>query len=171
MNVRPERNEAAEYHWTYINQVPGNDVLAVLAKQVDDMADLVKDIDEEKSLYRYAEGKWSIREALGHINDTERVFAYRALWFARGFADPLPSFDQDIAMAGSDAHKRAWASHVEDWTAVRAATRTLFENLPAESWSRSGTASGNLFTVRAMAYITAGHVAHHLRIFRERYLK
>src|SRR4051812_36608066 len=171
MNVRPERNEAAEYHWTYIDQVKGNDVLAVLKNQVDEVAELVQQIDEEKSLHRYAPEKWSIREVLGHINDTERVFVYRALWFARGFSDPLPSFSQDIAMAGSDAHKRAWASHVEDWTAVRAATRTLFENLPAESWSRSGTASGNLFTTRAMAYITAGHVEHHLRIFRERYLK
>jgi DinB superfamily len=170
MHARPDRSEAAEYYFTYIDQVTGNDVLAAIARQTTELVSLAQTVSESRSLERYAPDKWSIREVLGHINDTERVFAYRALWFARGFSEPLASFDQDIAMAGSGAHERAWASHLEDFIAVRSATRTLFEALPAESWSRRGTASGKEFSVRAMAYIVAGHVEHHLRLLRERYL-
>jgi hypothetical protein len=170
MHLRPERSEAAEYYFTYIDQVDGSDVLAVLARQATELPVLLHSIGEERSLHRYGEGKWSIREVLNHINDTERAFAFRALWFARGFTEALPSYDQDVAMAGSGAHQRAWSSHVEDFVAVRSATRTLFEALPAVAWDRRGVASGNPFTVRAMAFITAGHVAHHVRILRERYL-
>jgi hypothetical protein len=171
MKLRPERTEAAEYYFTYIDQVGGNDVLSVLASQSTDVVETFRAIDETQSLHRYAEDKWSIREVLNHINDTERAFAFRALWFARGFTEPLPGYDQDIAMAGSGAHKRALASHIDDFIAVRSASRTLFETLPAEAWSHRGVASGNPFTVRAVAFITAGHVAHHMRILRERYLK
>jgi hypothetical protein len=171
MHARPERNEAAEYYFTYIDQVEGNDVLAVLARQATEVVDVMRAIDETQSLTRYAPDKWSIREVLNHINDTERAFVFRALWFARGFTEPLPGFDQDIAMAGSGAHQRALASHIDDYIAVRSASRTLFETIPAEAWSNRGVASGNPFTVRAVAYITAGHAAHHMRILRERYLK
>src|SRR5947207_11511934 len=103
MDTRPERNEAAEYYFTYIDQVEGNDVLAVLAHQATEVVDVMRAIDETQSLNRYAPDKWSIREVLNHINDTERAFAFRALWFARGFTEPLPAFDQDTAMAGSGA--------------------------------------------------------------------
>ncbi len=159
------------YYFTYINQVRGNDVVTTLEDQIAATLPLFSSISEEASLYRYAPGKWSIREVLNHINDTERMFAFRALWFARGFADPLPSFDQNIAVAHAGADDISWAAHVEDFRRVRGATVSLFRNLPPEAWSRSGTASGNPFTVRAMAYITAGHLTHHAAILREKYLK
>jgi hypothetical protein len=126
-------------------------------------------MSEERSLHRYAPDKWSIRQVLSHINDTERAFTFRALWFARGFDEPLASFDQNVAIAAAGADERSWTSHVDEWRTIRAATLTLFRHLPADAWLRRGVASGNPFTVRALAYITAGHVTHHLRILKERY--
>jgi hypothetical protein len=106
---------------------------------------------------------------LGHLNDTERLFVARAFWFARGFDAALPSFDQNIAMRASGADERSWASHVDEFRAIRGATLVLFEQLPAEAWLRRGVASDNPFTVRALAFIAAGHVVHHTTILRERY--
>ena len=167
----PDRTEAAEYYYTYIDQVSRDgDIRGILAAQTDETLAVMKGISEEKSLYRYAPGKWSIRETLSHINDTERMFTFRALWFARGFDSPLPSFDQDVAVAGARGDDRALSVHIEDFRAVRAATRTFFDNLPDDAWTRRGIASGNPFTVRALAYIAAGHVAHHLAILKQRYL-
>jgi hypothetical protein len=131
---------------------------------------MLEAISEEQSLHRYAPGKWSIREVVAHINDTERLFTFRAFWFARALGEPLPSFDQDIAASHAGADERPWRSHLDEFHAVRAATIALFRNLPAEAWTRRGVASGNPFTVRALAYIAAGHVAHHLRLLREQYL-
>jgi hypothetical protein len=107
---------------------------------------------------------------INHVNDTERVFLFRALWFARGFDSPLPSFDEKISAAAACADEFPWASHVEEFRGSRLSTLAFFRNLPAEAWRRSGTASGMLFTVNALAYIAAGHLAHHLTILRERYL-
>jgi len=167
----PDRTEADPYYFTYIDQVPRDaDVLRVLETQLDETMALLRGISNEKSLHRYASGKWSIRESVSHINDTERVFAFRALWFARGFDLPLPSFDQDVAVAGAFADQRSWRSHVDEFPAVRSASLHLFRNVQDDAWGRSGIASGKSFTVRALAYITAGHVAHHLKILRERYL-
>ena len=167
---RPERTEAAPYYFTYIDQVEGDDALTVLRRQVEESAVLFAAISEEQSLHRYAPDKWSIRQVLSHITDTERAFAFRALWFARGFRDALPSYDQNIAAAGAEADRVAWAAHVEEFRQVRLATISLFANLPAAAWLRSGIASDNLFTVRSLAYLTAGHLTHHVRILRERYL-
>jgi hypothetical protein len=125
---------------------------------------------EDQSQVRYASDKWSIRQVLSHINDTERLFVFRALWFARALDEPLPSFDQNVAIASAGADERSWRSHVDEFRAIRTATLSFFRHLPAEAWMRRGTASGNPFTVRALAYITAGHVTHHSRILRERYL-
>ena len=170
MRGRPDSTEAAPYYSTYINQVPSDDALPVIEQQLDGVVTLCSAIPEQKSLYRYAPGKWSIRQVLNHITDTERAFAFRALWFARGFSDPLPSYEQDIAAAGAEADSIAWPDHIEEFRRVRLATISLFRNLPAGAWMRTGTASNNRFTVRAMAFITAGHVEHHLKILRERYL-
>lgn len=167
---RPATTEASPYYFDYINQVEGDDVLSVIDRQLEGSLTLFSAISEEKSLHRYAPEKWSLREALNHVTDTERAFAFRALWFARGFQSPLPDYDQNIAAAGAGAHDVAWASHVEEFRRVRLATISLFRNLPQSAWSRTGIASNNRFSVRAMAYITAGHVNHHLRIMRERYL-
>jgi hypothetical protein len=170
MMQRPDRTEAAEYYFTYIDQVPDGDVRATLRSQTTDALALLRGISEDASLKRYAPDKWTIREVVSHINDTERAFAFRALWFARGFEDPLPSYDQNIAIATADANERPLSSHIDEFTAVRSATQTLFDNLPEHAWTRRGIASGNPFSVRAMAFITAGHVTHHVRILRERYL-
>ena len=170
MTRRPARDEAAEYYFGYINQVPGNLVLPVLASQLGEMLALFDGISEEQSLLRYAPDKWTIRQALNHVNDTERLFVFRAFWFARGFDTPLPSFDQNVAVAAAGADARSWGSHLEEFRRVRGATITFFRSLPPEAWARRGIASDNPFTVRALAYIGAGHVAHHVRILRERYL-
>ena len=106
----------------------------------------------------------------GVLNDTERLFIFRAFWFARGFDSPLPSFDQNIAAAAAAADERSWKSHLDEFRSVRGATLAFFRNLPADAWARSGIASGNPFTVRALAYIAAGHNTHHVSILRSRYL-
>jgi hypothetical protein len=167
---RPEASEAAPYYFNYINQVNGNDPIRVIESQLDDALLIFASTSEEKSLYRYAPEKWSIRQTLNHVTDTERSFAFRALWFARGFEAPLPSYDQNIAAAGAAADGIPWAAHIEEFGHVRRATIALFRNLPADAWVRTGIASDNRFTVRAMAFIVAGHLTHHLRILRERYL-
>jgi len=168
MIPHPQSTEAAPYYFTYINQVTGDDPLAALENQLDEP--LLATISEEKSLHRYAPGKWSIRQALNHVTDTERAFAFRALWFARGFDTPLPSYDQNVAASGAEADRVSWAAHVEEFRRVRLSTISLFQNMPAEGWTRSGIASDNRFTVRAVAYIIPGHFAHHVTVLRERYL-
>jgi hypothetical protein len=169
MAGRPRENEAATYYFTYIDRVPGDDVVGVMEAQLEVMA-LFHGISEEASLRRYAAGKWSIREVLSHINDTERVFLFRAFWFARGFDTPLPSFDQDIAIGSAHADDVPWATHVEEFRTIRLASLSFFRNLPTEAWARAGVASGYPFTVRALAYVLAGHAAHHVAILKERYL-
>jgi uncharacterized damage-inducible protein DinB len=166
----PEKSEAADYYFTYIGRISDPDIGTLLRIQLDETLDFLRAISEEKSLHRYAPEKWSIREVLNHLTDTERAFAFRALWFSRGFSDPLPSYDQNISAAGARANDFSWDSHLDDFQAVRQSTVTLFRNLPADAWMRTGIASGNKFTVRALAYIIAGHVDHHLAIVRERYL-
>jgi hypothetical protein len=167
---RPQDSEAAPYYFGYINRVPGDDVLSIIERQLDQSLAFLSGISEEKSLHRYAPGKWSIRQLLNHITDTERAFAFRALWFARGFDSPLPGYDQNVSAAGAEADRVSWADHVEEFRRVRLSTISLFRNMPADAWMRSGIASENPFTVRALAYIIAGHVEHHLAVVRERYL-
>ena len=170
MVMMPHRSEAAEFYFTYINQVPDGDVRDVLEAQLPATVALFSGISDERSLHRYAADKWSIRQLLSHVNDTERAFVFRALWFARGFEGSLPSFDQHIAVASADADARPLDRHVEEFRAIRSATVTFFRGLPEPAWTRRGIAGGNPFTVRALAFITAGHVAHHSRVLRERYL-
>jgi hypothetical protein len=167
---RPEANEAAPYYFGYINRVTGDDILSALQSQLDETLPFLRGISEEKSLYRYAPEKWSIRQLWGHVNDAERIFLMRALWFARGHESALPSFEQDIAVAAAQSDAVSWARHVEEFREVRLATISFCRNLPEEAWGRSGVASGNPFTVRACAYIVAGHVMHHGAVLREKYL-
>jgi uncharacterized damage-inducible protein DinB len=167
---RPEANEAASYYSLYIDRILSDDIVAVLQSQVTEIGDILNLISEADSLRRYAADKWSMRELLNHVNDTERVFLFRAFWFARGFPDELPSYDQEVAAAVAKADGFSWASHIQDFRAVREATLTFFRNLPDDAWSRSGVATGNRVTVRALAYILAGHAAHHLAVLQEKYL-
>jgi hypothetical protein len=167
---RPERSEAAPYYFTYIDLVPAEDIRDVLAAQLTTSVALFQGITDEQALHRYAPGKWSIADTLNHINDAERLFVFRAWWFARGFELPLPSFDQNIAAISARAESRPWTSHVDEFNAVRLATLAFYRNLAPESWLCRGSASGNTFTVRALAHITAGHLIHHNALIRERYL-
>lgn len=167
---RPQPNEFAPYYSNYINLISDDNVIAVLETQLTDTHSFLKQISEQQSLHSYAPDKWTIRQVLGHLNDTERVFCYRALWFARGFPESLPSFDQNIAVDGGGANDVSWADHVEEFRNIRLATLSFFNNLPESAWSRSGIASDNPVSVRALAYIIAGHAAHHIGVIKERYL-
>lgn len=170
MRGLPEPNEAAPYYSRYIERIRSEDIVGVLETQLDETLAFLQGITEARSLHRYAPEKWSIRQVLNHVSDTERVFLFRAFWFARGFDSPLPSFDEKISAGAARADDVSWARHLEEFRATRLATLTFFRNLPAEAWMQSGTASDNLFTVRALAYITAGHTSHHAAILQERYL-
>ena len=165
-----DRTEAADYYFRYIDQVAGDDICRVLEDQLPETLTLLRGISDQRSLHRYADGKWSIREVVSHLSDTERLFVFRAFWFARGFDSPLPSFDQNVAIAAAGADSRSWASVVDEFETVRAATLTFFRGLPDDAWMRRGIASDNPFSVRAFAWIAAGHVVHHTAILRERYL-
>src|SRR6478672_3714152 len=167
---RPEKNEAGAYYFTYIDRISGTDVVGTIENQLDASVAFFSEISEAKSLYQYAPDKWSIRQVLNHVTDTERAFAFRTLWFARGFDSPLPSYDQNVAATGAEADRISWAAHVEEFRRVRLSTISLFKNMPSQAWTRSGIASDNPFTVRALAYIIPGHVVHHISLLRERYL-
>lgn len=170
MKGRPQSTEADSYYFAYINKVTGDDGLLAMESQLEEYLPRLSLISEEASLYRYAPGKWSIRQVLNHVSDTERAFAFRALWFARNFDSPLPSYDQDIAADAAQADRIPWSAHVEEFRRVRLATISLFQNLPDEAWMRTGVASGKSFTVRAIGFVIAGHAAHHFQILAQRYL-
>ncbi len=167
---RPQENEAAVYYSRYIDLVNDENIVDKLKAQLDETKSFLEKISDEKSLYSYEPDKWTIRQVVNHINDTERMFLSRALWFARGFAEPLPGFDQNISVAGAEANQMAWDKLKEEFTNVRLATINFFENLSPAAWSRTGIASDNPFTVNALAYIIAGHVTHHQNVIAERYL-
>ena len=167
--TRPQKSEAAEYYFAYIDLITSDEIIPAIKSQMTETLELLQGISEEQSLQTYAPGKWTIREVLNHVNDGERLFLGRALWFARGFQDPLPSFEQDVAVQAAQANETSWAALVEEFRNVRMGTISFFKNLPAEAWSRTGVASDNPFTVRALAYIIAGHVAHHTKVLHEKY--
>ena len=166
----PEVGEYAPSFADYVARVAEDeDVVAVLVAQLDQVLSRLGRIREVRGDYRYAPEKWSIKEIVGHLCDTERVFAYRALRIGRGDRTPLPSFDDQAYVAGARAGDRTLADLAAEWGDVRRATIPLFRNLPAEAWHRRGTASDQPISVRAHAYIIAGHVRHHLQVLEERY--
>ena len=168
--TRPQTTETAPYYYKYIDLVTSDEIVPAMETQLDEMVEFLQGISEEKSRHSYEPGKWTIREVLNHVNDGERVFLYRAFWFARGYQDALPSFDQDEAVVTAKANNTSWADLVEEFRNVRLSTISFFKTLPDEAWSRTGVASDNPFTVRSLAYIIAGHVAHHRNVLTERYL-
>jgi hypothetical protein len=170
---RPGPTEAPDFFFRYIDLVqldPGQEICSYLRIQLDEAREIARRVDDVLAGYRYAPGKWTLRQVVGHVSDTERVFAYRAFWFARGFEGPLPSFDEDAAVGRAESDGRTWPSLVDEFGAVRLATLALFEHLPEDAWDRRGIANANPYTVRAIAFGAAGHVTHHLRLIRERYL-
>lgn len=170
MNRRPERSEAKDYYWKYIDRVQEGDICGALERMGRETVAFLRTIGDAQSLHRYAEDKWSIREATGHVNDCERLFLSRAFWFARGFNSELPSFDQEIAVAAAGADAQPWAALIDEFATVRAATLSFFRALPEDAWMKTGLASGNPFTVRALAYLIAGHADYHNELLRDRYL-
>lgn len=166
----PDASEYAPYYGRYIALVGGNDVVAALEDQPRETLALLSTLSEEQGDYRYAADKWSIKEMLGHVIDGERVFAYRALRFARNDRTPLASFEQDDYVRSGDFGDRRLADLIEEFVAVRRATLWLFRQLSAEAWMRRGVASDNPVSVRAVAYIIAGHELHHRRVLQEKYL-
>jgi len=169
MTERPSQTEYAPFYAGYVALVPETDILAVLEGQIDAIHRLLAPVPAEKESYRYAEGKWSIRQVLGHLVDGERVFAYRALRFGRGDRTPLPGFEQDLWVPECHAASRPWPELLADFAAVRAASLHLFRSFAPADWERRGEACDIEVSVRAIAWILAGHELHHRRIVRERY--
>jgi DinB superfamily len=165
----PAKHEAESYYFRYIDQVEGDDPLSVLRQQYEEGFARLSGVSESDSARRYAVGKWSMRAVVSHISDAERLFAFRAFWFARGFAEPLPSFDQDVAALNAEPDRVPWSAHLEELRRVRLSTIALFENLPPAAWDRTGSASGYAFSVRAVAFVIAGHSAHHLSSLVQHY--
>lgn len=166
----PERTEAAEYYFTYIDKAKTDDIVGHLDTQTAEFLQLLHSITDQQSLHRYLPEKWSIRETLGHINDTERVFAFRAFWVGRGAAGALPGFEQDEFARNSNSDSRTWISLTDEFIVIRAATMSMLRSLQLDSWSRVGTVSNQAVTTRALAFMIAGHLEHHRRIIVERYL-
>lgn len=167
---RPEATEYDAFYETYVSKVPEGDVLELLATQRDDLAELLASIDDERALHRYAEGKWSIKQVAGHLADAERIFACRALCFARSESAALPGFDENEYVAAADFDRRPLRSLIAELGHLRGATIEFFEGLSPQALSRAGTASGVSFSVRSFAFIIAGHERHHLGVLRDRYL-
>ncbi len=169
--AKPEAGEYAPYAIQYIGLLPDDgEVLRHLAASLRALRALVGDLPEERLLHRYAPGKWSVKEVVQHIADDERVYAYRALRFARGDTTELPGFEQEPYAAASEADRRSIASLLAELAAVRRGTIELFAGLPRAALFRQGVANGNPMSVRAAAYHIAGHELHHARILRQRYL-
>jgi len=165
----PAQDEYAPFYAGYVERVAGRDVRAILEGQVEEIRALVAPLSEEAGAARYEPGKWSVKEVIGHIADTERVMSYRLLRIARGDATPLPGFDQDPYVAAARSDARTLESLVAEVEAVRASTLALVGSLGAEEWGRRGVASGREVSARALAHIIAGHFAHHAAILGERY--
>jgi uncharacterized damage-inducible protein DinB len=167
--ARPEPGEYAPYYEKYIALVAGEDILTILDQQRRQTMLLLSSRDEEDGNFRYAPGKWSAKEVLGHVCDTERIFAYRALRIARGDSTPLPGFEQDDYVRNGPFENRSLSDLVEEFIAVRRATLSLLRDLDEPAWMRRGIASNNEVTVRALAYMIAGHELHHRKILEEKY--
>jgi hypothetical protein len=167
--TKPAIGEYLPYYSTYIDRVPQCDLADVLQQQIEATGAILGTVPEARAGYRYAEGKWSIREVVGHLSDVERVMSYRLLWVARGDATPLPGFDENLYVPASGADRRSLSDLAGEFAAVRGSTIALLRGLPAEAWARRGEANGHAITARALGYIIAGHERHHMETLRVRY--
>jgi uncharacterized damage-inducible protein DinB len=166
---RPHADEYAPFYAGYIAELPEGDVLAALARQGDETRELFGAASSERWHFRYAPGKWSVAEVLGHLCDTERIMVDRALRFARGDRTPVPGFDETDYVPAGNFDERSQASLLAEYEAIRAATVALFSNLPDDAPARRGVANGTEVSVRALIHIIVGHERHHLAVLRDRY--
>ena len=169
-STRPASGEFLPYYGTYIDKVPQGDIVETLTKQLSETLALIKSIPEETGDKRYAPGKWSIREVIGHLIDAERIFVYRALRFSRSDSTPVPGFDENTYSANGPYSKVSLAELADEFEHVRHATIDFLSHLDAEALSRRGTANDAEISVRALAFIMAGHETHHVGVLRDRYL-
>jgi hypothetical protein len=169
LSNRPEAGEFDPYYARYIDRVPDGDIVSLLENQIRSTAALLRAVPEDRATYRYAEGKWSIAEVVGHLIDAERIFGYRALRIGRGDTTPIEGFDQDAYVPAGEFDRRTLADLVGDFEAVRRATLTLIRGFPPGAWSRIGTANTKPISVRALIYIIAGHERDHLGTLKARY--
>jgi uncharacterized damage-inducible protein DinB len=167
---RPLTGDYVPFHETYISKVGDGNIVDILQNQQESTYQFLKAIPEDKAGYAYAEGKWTVKQCIGHMTDTERVMAYRAMRFARNDDTELPGFDQDEYVANSRHNEFELADLIEEFRLTRMANLYFYKSLNAEEKQRFGLASGNRVTVNALLYIIAGHELHHLQIFKERYL-
>ena len=167
---RPGEGEFNPYYEKYIALVPEGDFVEQLARQADETLSVLRAIPENMASHAYAEGKWTIKELVGHVCDAERIFAYRLLRIGRGDQTPLASFDENAYAPAGQFEQRTLASLAEEFAAVRAATIALVAGLPADAWLRLGAASGSPVSPRALGYIIAGHELHHRDVLLTRYL-
>ena len=168
--ARPNADEFAPFYAGYLQQVPDGDVVEALIGGAEIAAALLHDVTEEVADRAYAKGKWTLKEVVQHLADAERIFAYRALRIGRGDTTDLPGWDENSYAPISGAGERSLESLLDELESVRESTVTLFEGLPEAAWTRRGKANGQAVSVRAIAWITAGHLLHHLEIIQEKYL-
>ena len=169
MTQRPTETEYAPFYAGYVALVPETDVLAVLEGQADEIRRLLAPVPTGKETYRYAEGKWSLRQVLGHLVDAERVFGHRAFCFSRGEQGALPSFDENKYVDAGRSDGVPLSELVTELALVRQSNLIVLRRLDARDWTRVGTASGKPVSVRALAWVMAGHPRHHLQVLRDRY--
>jgi len=167
---RPEPTEYNPYYEKYVSLVPAGDISDTLSRQIEETLALLRSIDEARAGHRYEPDKWSIKQVVGHVCDTERIFAYRALRFARGDDTPLPGYDQDEYAQSANFDARTLADLTAELASIRAATVALLRSLDADAMQRRGKANDNEVSVRALAHIIAGHELHHVQVLRTRYL-
>jgi uncharacterized damage-inducible protein DinB len=168
--ARPQDDEYIPYYGKYIALVPDGDLVETLRAQIRETSSLLRAIPEDRASYRYAPGKWSIKEVVGHLADVERIMTYRALRIARADATPLPGFDENAYVPAANFEARSLASLAHELAEVRRATVAFFETLEPTAAARRGSANNNEISARALAFIVAGHERHHVTILRERYL-
>jgi uncharacterized damage-inducible protein DinB len=168
--IRPASTDYAPPYAGYVALVPEEDILGTIEDQSAATQKLLASLDEAKAAYRYAESKWSVKEVLGHMIDSERIFTYRALAIARGETQPLPGFDEKQYVANASFDSWKLGDLAEHYALVRRATIVLFRNFPDEAWTRRGIASDYSITLPALAWIIVGHERHHVQVLRERYL-
>ncbi|TVP49315.1 MAG: DinB family protein [Mongoliibacter sp.] len=169
-NMLPKEGEFAPYYKKYIDQVKKEDIFKLLLGQIEELRQFYEKMGEERSNIPYAEGKWSAKEVLGHVTDTDRVMAYRAMCIARGEAQLLPGFDQDDYVLKGKFNNIDLTRLVEEFEMNRYALVSMFKNFPEEAFPLLGNANNSTVSVRGLMYIIAGHTIHHLNILRERYL-